>query len=148
MKKIGQTTYNLLQSALFLALFVVGMFGTVNAQETASGADSEIVLVQVEKNPELLNWDFVQNQLAYPDDCFEMELEGTIPFKVLIGTDGRVMESEIPTGIHPSFVKAIQNVIGLIQASPGMYQGKPIPTWHLVSLTFDHKAEKKRRKKD
>lgn len=140
---------SLLQKLLFLVVLFLGLYGAITAQtlaQNAAGTTPEIVTV--EKNPTFLNWEILKANLRYPDDCFDLEMEGAITFKILIGLDGKVDQVDIPPGVHPSFQAVIQTTMKELKASPGIYQGEPIPTWMPMEVVFDYKAEKKRRKNE
>lgn len=146
--KASTTEYDTwLHKLLFLAFFLLGMAAVLNAQ-VASGDIAHVQqVVTVDQNPTLTNWADVLKKLDYPDDCYDMGLQGEITFKLLLGEDGNVLEVDISTAVHPSFRKAIEAVMPHVQATPGMYKGKPIMTWYPVKVTFDLAEEKKRRKK-
>lgn len=124
--------------------------GGLQAQTMAQNTEpvQEEIVTQLEEVPQLKNWSEVLAAIKYPDDCFELGLEGLVPFDMLLSVEGKVLETKIPDGVHPSFLKAINDALVLLVASPGIYKGHPIKTWISLKVSFDLKAEKKRRKKE
>lgn len=132
------------------AALVATLVGSATAQVLAEGKAQEPEVVtqeQLEALPKLTNWDKVQLTVAYPDACYNLELEGTIAFQVLLSAEGKVDKIEFDPAIHPAFKASLEAALAQVVGTPARYKGAAIDCWMPLSYTFDLKAEKKRRKK-
>jgi Gram-negative bacterial TonB protein C-terminal len=126
-------------------LFTSGLQAQTMAQNTSN--EQQEFVTELEEVPIMKNWPEMLALLQYPDDCYELGMEGKVPFQVLISEEGLVLETKVADGVHPSFVKAIKDAVVVLRSSPGIYKGEPIKTWVGLQVQFDLKTEKALRKK-
>jgi len=74
---------------------------------------------------------------TYPPASHRMEEEGTTILKFLIGTDGRVLQSQIEKSSgHSRLDEASINALSKCQLQPGTIDGKPEQCWAQVQYTW------------
>jgi protein TonB len=71
----------------------------------------------------------------YPSASLRLEEEGTVRLKLLISTEGRVLQAEIDksSGFH-RLDEAARNALSKCQFRPGTVDGKPEQSW--ASMTY------------
>jgi protein TonB len=96
----------------------------------------------VEESPEypggnvaLLN--FINENLRYPAEAVNNNIEGRVILKFVVNTDGSVDRIEILRGIDPLLDnEAIRVVKALPKFKPGKQRGVPVPVWFTLPFVF------------
>ena len=71
--------------------------------------------------------------INYPQEAIDKEITGNVYVNFVVGTDGKIKNTRITRGVHPSLDKeALRVVNSLSRWKPGMQAGLPIE----VSYTF------------
>jgi TonB family protein len=90
---------------------------------------------EVEKPPECVNFEMVKNSIEYPPRAIESGQEGLVTVKVLVGTDGGVIEAGQVSGpeiFHNEVIDKAKN----LEFTIGLQNGKPVKVWMTVPFNF------------
>ncbi|MFT7591714.1 MAG: protein TonB [bacterium] len=87
--------------------------------------------------PDALNR-FLRKNLKYPDDCEELEREGTVRVMFIVDEEGRITEIKVlDNELLPSAGNESHRVIGMMpQWTPGMIGGKAVKTYFIQPIRF------------
>ncbi len=73
----------------------------------------------------------------YPSASRRMEEEGTVTLRFLVGTDGKVLQSEIEKSSgFPRLDQAARTSLSKCQFKPAMVDGKPEQGWANIRYTW------------
>lgn len=81
------------------------------------------------KQPKEINLSDIQKKIRFPALAREMNLEGTVVFRVLVDEDGCYVRHLPPKSGHPILIKAYEEYLHEIQFTPATVNGKPIKFW-------------------
>jgi periplasmic protein TonB len=103
-------------------------------------------LILVEEQPEfpggyqaLLK--FIADNTKYPPEALENLIQGKVFIKFAVWSDGSVRRLEVTRRVHPSLdEEALRVVSSLPRWKPGRQNGKPVPVWFSVPVTFEIKT--------
>lgn len=83
----------------------------------------------------LLN--YVANNIHYPEDAFNDNIEGLVVVQFVVKKDGEIGECKIVRSKHPSLDKeAIRVVKSLPRFIPGKIDGNPVSVWFTLPVRF------------
>lgn len=110
--------------------------------ESASSESTDIILYEAEILPqfpggeiELLK--FLQQNIRYPDEAIEKQIEGKVIVKFIIGTDGQVSNPEILRSVSPELdAEAKRVVMEFPRFSPMKLNGKPVNSSYTLPVSF------------
>lgn len=101
---------------------------------------SKILYRNVVDSPaELLNKDYVKQQIDYPRAAFLAGFEGKLIAKVYVNENGKVDEVEFVKSIGAAFEKSVRNVILESKYNPAVYKGEPVKSVSYVTFKFELK---------
>lgn len=112
--------------------------------ETEPDIDKPEVLpwVEVEQKPEFIGGEkalfkFISQNVNYPEEALEYEIEGKIYVSFIIDTDGNVTQVEAINEVHPSLKKEAERVISLLPNwIPGSQRSIPVPVKFTIPINF------------
>ncbi len=87
---------------------------------------------KVDVAPELISIDPV----AYPDDARERGSQGIVLVRVLVGENGRVIDTRIIQSVDPSIDRAAIAAAKTAVFKPATSHGKPVAVWMVIPLEF------------
>lgn len=90
---------------------------------------------EVEKPPECVNLSQVRAMMNYPEVARQAGIEGRVTVKVLVGTDGGVIQVGSVSG-PDVFHDEVQSKAVNLQFTPGLQNGKPVKVWVTVPFNF------------
>ena len=90
---------------------------------------------EVEKAPECVNLGMVRNSMEYPPLAVEIGMEGRVTVKVLVGTEGQVIQIGSMSG-PDIFYDEVKNKAKNLEFTPGLQNGKPVKVWVTVPFNF------------
>ncbi len=90
---------------------------------------------EVEKVPECVNLAQVKSSMNYPEIARQINLEGRVAVKVLVGTDGNVIKVGSLSGPEQFYDEVRDKALNL-QFTPGMQNGKFVKVWVTVPFNF------------
>ncbi|MFL5385544.1 MAG: energy transducer TonB [Longimicrobiaceae bacterium] len=97
-------------------------------------------LAEVEEQPELINREAVQATLSreYPRDLMAQGLTGSVLLRFRITEEGRADRTSLTTEeiSHPGFADAAARVVYAMRFRPARLNGRPVPVWITVPVTF------------
>jgi TonB family protein len=73
----------------------------------------------------------------YPAEALANKITGTVSLKVVIGTDGKVLEIQVVSG-HPLLAQAALNAVRQWVYQPTLLNGNPVEVLTVVNVTFQH----------
>jgi protein TonB len=80
---------------------------------------------------------FIYDNIEYPAEAAENNIEGRVILKFVVGTDGSVTRIEIIKGIHPVLDQEAVRVVSLLPKwKPGRQNGEQVPVWFTVPVNF------------
>ena len=70
---------------------------------------------------------FLQQNLKYPEEAKEKEIQGRVIVQFTIETDGSVSDVSVLQSVHPLVDAQVVNAISSMTGwKPGMHEGKPV----------------------
>lgn len=80
---------------------------------------------------------FVSDNLKYPEDALQNNIQGKVFIKFVVNKDGSVDRIEVIKGVDPSLDRAAVEVINLLpDFRPGRQNGVPVPVWFTMPVVF------------
>lgn len=85
---------------------------------------------------------FFMENIRYPKEAREKNIQGVVEYKVFIETDGRVTSPEIISGIGGGCDEEVLRVAAMMPAwKPAMKEGKPVRTSVVLPISFRLSAD-------
>lgn len=85
--------------------------------------------------PECINLTQVRGSIQYPKLAVEINLEGKVTAKVLVGTDGNVIKVGWVSG-HELFQNEVMDKAFELKFTPGLQNNTPVKVWVTVPFNF------------
>lgn len=86
-------------------------------------------------NTELLKYVF--DNLVYPELALENNVQGRVTVKFCVTSTGGVSQISVMKGVDPELDKEVIRVISTLPPfKPGKQNGKPVPVWYVIPITF------------
>lgn len=80
---------------------------------------------------------YVGDNLKYPDNAKNNNIEGKVILKFVVNTDGSVDRIEILRGIDPVLDNEAIRVVSILpRFKPGKQNGVPVPVWFMLPIVF------------
>jgi protein TonB len=80
---------------------------------------------------------YISESTVYPQEALDNNIQGKVFIKFAVWADGSVKRIEVVKGVHPLLdQEALRVVTSLPRWSPGKQNGKPVPVWFFVPVTF------------
>jgi periplasmic protein TonB len=81
---------------------------------------------------------FIAENTKYPAEALENGVQGKVFVKFAVSADGTVKRLEITRSVHPLLdAEAMRVVSSLPKWKPGKQNGRPVPVWYSVPVTFE-----------
>jgi TonB family protein len=90
---------------------------------------------EVEKPPECVNLEMVKSSIEYPPLAIESGQEGMVTVKVLVGTEGRVIQVGLVSGPE-IFHNEVKDKAKNLEFTVGLQNGKPVKVWMTIPFNF------------
>lgn len=82
----------------------------------------------------------ISASIKYPQEAVDNGIQGRVTLRFVVSSDGSVKRVEILRGVHPVLdEEAIRVVSALPKWKPGKQNGKAVPVWFSVPVTFQLK---------
>ncbi|MCB0697790.1 MAG: energy transducer TonB [Chitinophagaceae bacterium] len=97
------------------------------------------VFVYVEQMPEpgYDLYQFLTDNLVYPEDALKAKIEGRVNVKFIVTTTGDVTGAEVLKPVHPSLDKeALRVVSSMPKWKPGKQNGKTVNVYFTLPISF------------
>jgi len=72
----------------------------------------------------------------YPEEARANRIEGTVIVKILVGPDGRVMQTKLMQGVHPLLDASALIAAAEARFAPGRVGGIPVKAWMAMPYQF------------
>jgi TonB family protein len=92
--------------------------------------------VLLEKEPVPLNLDEIKQQIGYPREAKEAEIDGKVVLRILIDEQGKYVKHIVLKDPHPLLTRAVEKEIPALRFSPGEGGGKLVKTWVTIPFQF------------
>ena len=92
--------------------------------------------ISVEKEAAPVNLDDIKKSLTYPEICRQMQIQGKVVVKVLVGKDGRVQKHIIKKTPHELMSNEVVKNLSKLAFTPAIQAGKPTQMWVVVPFDF------------
>lgn len=80
---------------------------------------------------------FIADSIRYPKDAKEKGIQGKVIARFMVKKDGSVSDVSIEKGVSPLLDnEAIRVVKTLPKFSPGKLNGKSVPVWFMIPITY------------
>jgi len=80
---------------------------------------------------------YIGQNTNYPESAKENNIQGRVIIRFCITTKGGVGQISVLKGVHPELDKEAIRVVSTLPAfNPGKQDGKPVPVWYMVPITF------------
>ena len=80
---------------------------------------------------------FIAEHTVYPAEALENNIQGKVFVRFVVASDGSVKRVEVTRGLYPSLdTEALRVVSALPAWIPGKQNGKPVPVWFNLPVTF------------
>jgi len=114
----------------------------VNVPVTPDTGENDEPFIKVEEDPlfpggkaALLK--YIAENTNYPFEASENNIQGKVIVKFAVWSDGSVKRIEVIRGVHPLLDEEAKRVVSsLPEWEPGKQNGKPVPVWFVVPVTF------------
>jgi len=81
---------------------------------------------------------FIAENTKYPAEALENGIQGKVFVKFAVSADGTVKRLEITRGVHPLLDAEARRVVSSLPTwKPGRQNGKPVPVWFYLPVTFE-----------
>ena len=118
----------------------------VVAPPTATNAaenPEEVVYISVEELPSFpggnqARIDFINSMIKYPTVAQDAGIQGIVYVSFIVNRDGKIVDIQVPRGIHESLDNEVIRVIQLMPPwNPGKQRGKPVRTKIFLPVRFN-----------
>lgn len=114
----------------------------INVSVTPDTDENDEPFIKVEEDPlfpggkaALLK--FIAENTNYPFEAVENNIQGKVIVKFAVWSDGSVKRIEVIRGVHPLLDEEALRVVSTLPSwEPGKQNGKPVPVWFIVPVTF------------
>jgi protein TonB len=80
---------------------------------------------------------YIAQNIRYPEAAIENNLQGKVFIKFVVSADGSVKRAEILRGLDPMLDEEALRVVSTLPAwKPGKQNGKAVPVWFIVLVSF------------
>ena len=80
---------------------------------------------------------FIYENIEYPRDALENAIEGNVVVRFCVTYQGKIEQSEVIRGIHPSLdAEAVRIIKKLPTWNPGKQAGNPVNVWYTLRVQF------------
>jgi len=80
---------------------------------------------------------FIADSTHYPKDAKEHAIQGKVITRFMVKEDGSVSDVSVLKGVSPSLDNESIRVVKMLpKFSPGILNGKSVPVWYIVPITF------------
>lgn len=110
--------------------------------EDNNNSENILDIVTLDKQPEFpggINglMQFLGENIIYPSECAENEIQGKVLVKFTVFKDGKVGNIEVVQSVHPLLdAEAIRVVSLLPNWKPGELNGNPVNVWYHLPINF------------
>ena len=132
----------LLFSALCLLMLMSACTGNNKAPATEEGSE-ENACFTAEEMPEYPGgmpamMDFIRDNIQYPEDAKEAQVEGRVLCSFIINTSGQVTEVKVAksSGTQSLDDEALRVVSMMPDWKPGMNEGEPVSVIYTIPIAF------------
>lgn len=123
------------------------LFFSLNAYGQEEMAENN-EFVNPDKFPELLTPTPIVNMGEYPEEAYQLGVDGRVQVLVLVDENGKYLEHQVRKVPHEAFLEVLPATLALLEFTPAEYRGEAIRCWFPVTIDYDYRAERKRRKKE
>jgi TonB family protein len=112
-----------------------------SAQKSESGM-TDGAYQKVDVMPEFPGGDmallkFIADSTVYPKEAKEKGIQGKVVARFMVKKDGSVSEVSILKGVNPALDNEAIRVVKLLpKFTPGKLNGKNVPVWFMVPITY------------
>jgi TonB family protein len=112
-----------------------------SAQKSESGM-KDGAFQKVDVMPEFPGGDaallkYVAETIVYPKEAKEKGIQGRVITRFMVKTDGSVSDVSIEKGVNPALDnEALRVVKTLPKFTPGELNGKKVPVWYMIPISF------------
>jgi periplasmic protein TonB len=79
----------------------------------------------------------ISESIKYPQEAVENGIQGKVIVRFVVSSDGSVKRAEILRGVHPVLdEEAVRVVLTLPRWRPGKQNGRAVPVWFYVPVSF------------
>jgi len=80
---------------------------------------------------------WISQNLKYPEEAYSKKVTGTVDVGFLVTRKGKIKHVQVIKPVYPSLdTEALRVVSALPAWIPGKQNGKPVPVWFNLPVTF------------
>ncbi len=92
--------------------------------------------VFADEEPKPLNLGDVRQQIGYPEQAIEQNIQGNVVVRLLVDEEGQYIRHKIITSANPILRGAVEDHVAELQFSPARVDGKAIKFWINIPFSF------------
>jgi protein TonB len=122
-----------------LALTLLSLNASGQKTETGmtDGAYQKVDVMPVFPGGDVGLLKLIADSTRYPKDAKEKGIQGKVIVRFMVKKDGTVSEVSVLQGVSPSLdTESIRVVKTLPKFTPGELNGKKVPVWYMIPITF------------
>jgi TonB family protein len=114
----------------------------VKKQDVALESEKEVPYVVVEQMPMFPGGDvsllkYISENTQYPETAKAQNIQGRVIIRFCVTAKGGISQISVIKGVAPDLdAEAMRVVASLPEFMPGKQDGKPVPVWYMVPITF------------
>jgi TonB family protein len=115
---------------------------SADENKTKVNDSSEASLIILEEMPifpggEKALLQFISSNINYPQTALQDSIEGRVYLKFVVKADGSVNNVDVIKSVRYDLDNECKRVINMLpRFQPGKLEGKPVPVWYAVPITF------------
>jgi len=122
---------------LSLAVFSLTAYGQKSKTGMTDGAYQQVDVMPVFPGGDVGLLKYIADSTHYPKEAKEKGIQGKVITRFMVKKDGSVSDVSVLKGASPLLDnEAIRVVKTLPKFTPGILNGKTVPVWFMVPITF------------
>jgi protein TonB len=122
---------------LALAFFSLNASGQKTTTGMKDGAYQKVDVMPVFPGGDAALLKYIGDSTHYPKEAKVMNIQGKVISRFMVQADGTVSDVSILKGVNPLLDNEAKRVVSTLpKFSPGKLNGKNVPVWYMVPITF------------
>ena len=117
-----------------ITFLLVSGFHSLQAQPPPDPDPSLYIPVDQEAKP--INYESVLEEIGYPPEAIDLEMEGRVYLRILVDKHGRYKKHIVLKSPHPLFRTRVEKHIRLLRFEPAYKDDRPVMMWITLPFTF------------
>jgi TonB family protein len=139
MLKSGNPNLTLVIPMIFLVITLcsLDMYGQKTQAKKIDGAYQKVDVMPLFPGGDEALLKYIADSTHYPKDAKTKAIQGKVITRFMVKADGTVSKVSILKGVDPLLDNEAKRVVATLpKFSPGKLNGKDVPVWYVVPITF------------